>query len=212
MFIQTGIIHYASDISIKLYVVILPPDVSTALVLYMVSSIFCFVSTPFSRFQKVSFELLLIHKENELWISEIYPHSIKKPRLKHSKTHHPFSFSRFCSYTFHLWLLIDSCWEVERDLQCRDEKAGCRGRVPRPQGLASPSTSIPGRGAHAEGPRDADQKPALSVRPSHVKAKSQIVLWHVVGSVSDKHTHTNVFWQGVHKYTHGAPLCPCGTF
>lgn len=35
--------------------------------------------------------------------------------------------------------------------------------------------------------REMMQKPALSVRPSHVNTKSQIVLWHVLGCVSDKH-------------------------
>lgn len=52
-------------------------------------------------------------------------------------------------FTSHLWPVIDSCWAVQRDVQCRDERAGCRGRVPGPQGLASSFASAPGGGACA---------------------------------------------------------------
>lgn len=35
------------------------------------------------------------------------------------------------------------------------------------------------------------------------------MLWEVQVT---NHTHTNVFWQGVHKYSHGAPMCLSATF
>ena len=133
--------------------------------------------------------------------------------FNHIGTHRPSSFSLVFPYTFHLWLLIDRWWKVETDLHNRDEKAGCRGRVPGPPGLASSSTLHSRPRGPGQGPGDADQKPALSVRPTHVNAKSQIVLWHVfVVSVSGKHTHTNVFWQGLRKFTCGTAVCLCSSF
>lgn len=45
-----------------------------------------------------------------------------------------------------------------------------------PRGLLPPPPPLQEAEGPGQGPRDADQKPALSVRPSHVSAKSQIVL------------------------------------
>lgn len=115
----------------------------------------------------------------------------------------PSDFSNIFLYTSHLWLLIDSCSEVEREFQCKDENSSSRSGVAEPLGVClflHPYARA--RGA-CRG-REMMQKPALSVRPSHVNTKSQIVLWHVLGCVSDKHV-----WMSLGRvcaHAHGASL------
>ncbi len=80
--------------------------------------------------------------------------------------------------------MIDSCWEGTFSREMRRQAAGVESLGPR--GLPPPLPPFLAEGP-VQGPRNDHRKPALSVGPSYVKAKSQMVLWHVVGRVSDKH-------------------------
>ena len=115
-------------------------------------------------------------------------------------------------FTSHLWPVIDSCWAVQRDVQRRDERAGCRGRVPGPQGLASSFSLCYERRGPCRGREMliGNLHCLWGPRMSKLKVKWCCdMLWEVQVM---NHPHTNVFWQGVHKYTHGAPMCLSGTF
>lgn len=79
-----------------------------------------------------------------------------------------------------LWLTVAREWKGTFIAEMRKQVAGVESLSP----------------GHPPPP---DCKPALAVRFSHACAKSQIVLWHAVGSVRDEDTHGNVSRQGVHS-------------
>lgn len=95
-----------------------------------------------------------------------------------------------------LWLTVAKEWKGTFIAEMRKQVAGVEslspGGPPPPQTLIQTKRPV-------QDPRDADRKPALSVRFSHACAKSQIVLWHAVGSGRDEDTHGNVSRQGVHS-------------
>lgn len=97
-----------------------------------------------------------------------------------------FSTLSICGF----WLTAAKNWKGTFSAKMRRQAAGVESPALGACLLLHLYSRLRGPCGGRERERDADRKPVLSVRHSHVKAKSKIVLWHVVGRVSVKHSHT----------------------